>query len=122
MNEIKRLLKWVFGLALTSLPALAATMDTNDWAFLDNEQIRIGVKKTSGACIGWFSKSGSNRNLLNHHDQGRNAVEQAAVALESRAGRRLEGQSGKAGDLPAGNKFHLRPQRGTALVGVRGSA
>jgi hypothetical protein len=71
MNEIKRLMKWVVGLALVSFPALAATMDANEWAFLDNGQIRIGVKKTSGACIGWFSQSGSNRNLLNHHDQGR---------------------------------------------------
>lgn len=49
----------------------AALLNTNDWAFLDNGQIRIGVKKTSGACIGYFSLSGSNRNLLNHHDQGR---------------------------------------------------
>lgn len=51
--------------------ACAATLDTNDWAFLDNGRVRIGVKKTSGACIGYFSLSGSNRNLLNHHDQGR---------------------------------------------------
>lgn len=71
MNEIKRLIKAVVGLAFVSIPALAATMETNDWAFLDNGQIRIGVKKTSGACIGWFSQSESNRNLLNHHDQGR---------------------------------------------------
>lgn len=49
----------------------AAPLNTNEWAFLDNGQIRIGVKKTSGACIGYLSLSGSTRNLLNHHDQGR---------------------------------------------------
>ncbi len=53
------------------ITTLAAPLDTNEWAFLDNNQIRIGVKKTSGACVGYFSLSGSNRNLLNHHDQGR---------------------------------------------------
>ena len=37
----------------------AATFNTNDWAFLDNGQIRIGAKKTSGACIGYLSLSGS---------------------------------------------------------------
>lgn len=51
--------------------ALAAPLDPNEWSFLDNGHIRIGVKKTSGACIGYLSLSGSNRNLLNHHDQGR---------------------------------------------------
>lgn len=71
MNEINRLVKAVLGLVLVSLPALAATLDTNDWAFLDNGQIRIGVKKTSGACIGWLSQSDSKRNVLNYHDQGR---------------------------------------------------
>jgi hypothetical protein len=42
-----------------------------DWAFLDNGQIRLGVKKTSGAAIGYLSPSGSTKNLLNHLDHGR---------------------------------------------------
>lgn len=58
-------------LAFCGARSEAATLNTNDWAFLDNGQVRIGVKKTSGACIGWLSQSGSARNLLNHHDQGR---------------------------------------------------
>ena len=44
---------------------------TNDWVFLDNGQLRLGVKKTSGAGIAWLSRSGSTRNLLNHLDHGR---------------------------------------------------
>jgi hypothetical protein len=43
----------------------------DDWAFLDNGQVRLGVKKTSGAGIGWFSESGSARNLINDWDHGR---------------------------------------------------
>ena len=49
----------------------AAESKQADWTYLDNGQVRLGVKKTSGACIGYFSQSGSERNLLNHWDQGR---------------------------------------------------
>lgn len=49
----------------------AADRNQADWTYLDNGQVRIGVKKNSGACIGYFSKSGTERNLLNHWDQGR---------------------------------------------------
>lgn len=61
---------------LAALPALSAGTKpeqdaAQDWVFLDNGQIRIGVKKTSGAAIGWLSLSGSQRNLVNHYDRGR---------------------------------------------------
>jgi hypothetical protein len=39
--------------------------------FIDNGQIKLGIKKSSGAGIAWFSESGSQRNLLNHFDHGR---------------------------------------------------
>ncbi len=41
------------------------------WHYLDNGQIRLGVNLKAGACIGWFSNSGSQDNLLNVHDVGR---------------------------------------------------
>lgn len=44
---------------------------TNDWVFLDNGHVRLGVKQSSGAGIGWFSASGSERNLINDWDRGR---------------------------------------------------
>jgi hypothetical protein len=44
---------------------------TNDWAFIENGQLRLGVKKSSGACIAYLSRSGSERNLINHWDRGR---------------------------------------------------
>lgn len=41
------------------------------WAYLDNGAVRLGVKLSSGAGIGWLSLSKSERNLLNHWDHGR---------------------------------------------------
>ena len=41
------------------------------WEYLDNGQIRIGVNKSRGACIGFFGDSKTKRNVLNHYDRGR---------------------------------------------------
>lgn len=41
------------------------------WTYLDNGEVRLGVNLSAGACIGWFSKSGSSDNLLNAYDVGR---------------------------------------------------
>ena len=43
----------------------------SEWVFIDNGQVRLGVKKASGAGIAWFSRSGSKENLLDHFDHGR---------------------------------------------------
>ncbi|MES2464199.1 MAG: hypothetical protein V4671_26855 [Armatimonadota bacterium] len=56
-------------MALAILPQDSARAD--DWVYLDNGSVRIGVKKSSGACIGYLSPGGSTKNLLNHYDQGR---------------------------------------------------
>ncbi|HEX6984064.1 MAG TPA: hypothetical protein VF170_01750 [Planctomycetaceae bacterium] len=42
-----------------------------EWVYLDNGEVRIGVKTTSGGAIAYFSPSGSEKNLLNHFDHGR---------------------------------------------------
>jgi hypothetical protein len=59
----------------TSKPAAKeparAPVSTNDWHFIDNGTIKVGVNKTSGAGIGWISQSGSERNLVNTFDRGR---------------------------------------------------
>lgn len=52
-------------------PPRAGSADTNNWAFLDNGLVRIGVDKTAGGCIGFFGESASHRNLLNTFDFGR---------------------------------------------------
>jgi len=49
----------------------AAPVDQAEWAYLDNGHLRIGVKKSSGACIGYLSTGEGARNVLNHFDQGR---------------------------------------------------
>jgi hypothetical protein len=41
------------------------------WAYLDNGTLRIGVDQSRGAAIGYFALSKDQRNLLNHHDEGR---------------------------------------------------
>ncbi len=45
--------------------------DDADWSFLQNEHVKIGIKKASGGAIGWFSLAGSEGNFVNHFDHGR---------------------------------------------------
>lgn len=49
----------------------ATAINPAEWVFIDNGVIRLGVKKTAGAGIGWLSRSGTNENLLDHWDEGR---------------------------------------------------
>ncbi|MCB1275675.1 hypothetical protein [Prosthecobacter sp.] len=58
---------FIYTFLLLVVPAQAA----EDWHYLDNGQVRLGVNLNAGACIGWFSKSGSQDNLLNAYDVGR---------------------------------------------------
>jgi hypothetical protein len=48
-----------------------ASPSTNDWLFVDNGEVRLGVIRSSGAGIAWFSPSESTNNLVNHWDRGR---------------------------------------------------
>jgi len=67
----------LFWVGLVSLEATAENPDSqakteNDqWEYLDNGNIRIGVDKSRGACIGFFGETGTRRNVLNHYDHGR---------------------------------------------------
>ncbi len=51
--------------------AMAQTQVPSEWVYLDNGEVRLGVKRASGAAVAWFSESGSERNLVNHFDHGR---------------------------------------------------
>lgn len=44
---------------------------TEDWVYLDNGKLRLGVIRSSGGSIAFLAQSGSPRNLLNHFDRGR---------------------------------------------------
>ena len=55
-------------------PQATTTVESaqEEYKFLDNGKIRIGVKLSSGASIAWLSTGGAQqRNLLNHWDRGR---------------------------------------------------
>jgi len=54
---------------LASLSTLAD--DPADWRFIDNGSLRLGVIMSSGAGIGWLSRSGDTNNIVNHFDRGR---------------------------------------------------
>lgn len=61
---------------LSALGSAAAAEDdarkpAGEWVYLDNGEVRLGVKISSGAAIGYFSNSKSDRNFINHHDHGR---------------------------------------------------
>jgi hypothetical protein len=64
-----------FYLAAMLIPcALAADTSLNssrDWVYLKGPQWKIGVIRSSGGGIGYFSRAGSSKNLLNHYDRGR---------------------------------------------------
>ncbi|MDX1925666.1 MAG: hypothetical protein SFV81_04070 [Pirellulaceae bacterium] len=55
----------------TAPSPITPTSEADEWAFIDNGQIKVGVKRASGAAIGWMSLSGSEKNLVNHFDRGR---------------------------------------------------
>ncbi len=50
---------------------MAAPAKPDGWEYLDNGIVRIGVDRSRGACIGFFGESKTQRNLLNHFDEGR---------------------------------------------------
>lgn len=58
-------------ISLLTAGFLHAKPQADDWAYLDNGTIRIGVDKSRGAAIGYFALSKEKRNLLNHNDEGR---------------------------------------------------
>ena len=48
-----------------------AERTTNDFVFIDNGTVRLGVKKSSGAGIAYFALSATSENVINHWDRGR---------------------------------------------------
>lgn len=60
-----------FSLILAIAATGRADEPGREWAYLDNGQVRVGIKAESGGAIGYLSPSGTEKNLLNHHDHGR---------------------------------------------------
>ncbi len=51
-------------------PKIPDERSTNDFTFIDNGELRLGVKKSSGAGIAYLALSGGG-NVINHWDRGR---------------------------------------------------
>lgn len=64
-------MKWIAFLLLVLGGSLAAQTKAEQWLYLDNGQVRLGLNLSAGACVGWFSHSHSSNNLLNAYDVGR---------------------------------------------------
>ena len=43
----------------------------DQFTFLDNGVVRLGIDLSRGGTLGWLGLSGTNMSLLNHHDFGR---------------------------------------------------
>lgn len=76
----------------------------DDWVYLDNGKVRLGLNKSAGGCIGYFSSSGTNFNLLNSWDRGR-------FVQQSYYGR-------KDGTLWAGKAWRWNPVQGGDYKGT----
>lgn len=72
MNRCFLLLVLATILLLCSETLLAAEpSDDKDFVFIENADLRVGVKQSSGAGIAWISLAGSKQNLVDHYDRGR---------------------------------------------------
>ena len=63
----------LLALSIPSSPSRGLDNKKTDrsWEYLDNGEVRIGIDKSRGACIGYFADSRTRRNLLNNYDEGR---------------------------------------------------
>lgn len=50
---------------------LCSHLQAANWSYISNETVRVGVDLDRGACIGYFSRVSTRRNLLNSFDAGR---------------------------------------------------
>jgi hypothetical protein len=65
-------MKPLIGFFFLSCLLNAASGQAEDrWVYLDNGQLRLGVNEAAGSVIGWLSRSGEAKNLLNTFDVGR---------------------------------------------------
>ncbi len=56
---------------VASAMAVPEARATNDFSFIDNGELRLGVKRSSGAGIAHLSLNATGENLINHWDRGR---------------------------------------------------
>jgi hypothetical protein len=62
---------WCLAMQAGMQAAVPGERSTNDFVFIDNGELRLGVKRSSGAGIAYFALSGTSGNVINHWDRGR---------------------------------------------------
>ena len=55
----------------SALAAAPADRSANDFVFIGNGELRLGVKRSSGAGIAYLALSATGENVINHWDRGR---------------------------------------------------
>ncbi|MEO1615271.1 MAG: hypothetical protein AAFV88_05440 [Planctomycetota bacterium] len=61
----------VFTLGFQSLFAATTGEDDEDWVYIQNDHVRVGILRSHGGAIAHLSANGSDLNTLNHYDHGR---------------------------------------------------
>ena len=67
--NLQWLLLLLFAAAHLSAANAPAERATNDFVFIDNGELRLGVKKSSGAGIAYLALSATGENVINHWDR-----------------------------------------------------
>ncbi len=62
---------FILAMGFSSLLLQAGPTPKEDWTYLDNGKIRVGVNRSAGATLGWLSLSQVDFNYLNRFDLGR---------------------------------------------------
>ncbi|MFM7056119.1 MAG: hypothetical protein ACKO2P_04260, partial [Planctomycetota bacterium] len=52
-------------------PSDPSVATADDWIWLGNRSLRVGLLQSSGGAIGWLGTPASGQNLINHFDRGR---------------------------------------------------
>lgn len=99
------------GFALQVGFATAGDPRIEEWAYLDNGKLRLGVNRSGGAALGWLSESGRDANVLNRFDLGR-YVQQSWYGEED--GSDWNGKPWRWNPVQAGN-WQNRPAKVTAF-------
>ena len=72
---------WILAVGVFPVSSAPAERATNDFVFIDNGELRLGVKKSSGAGIAYLALSATGENVINHWDRGR-LVQQSYYGAE----------------------------------------
>ena len=86
----------------------------DNFTYIDNGVVRLGIDNSRGGAIGYFSASGSKSNIVNCHDMGRE------IQLSFYAGPKFYDPEGKCNKLFMGQEWPWNPIGAGDVKGNRG--